>query len=471
MFSGANAILIDLRRMNWMWIDDKNMYALVEPAVIYAELQGEILKRGLCSVTPGGGGVASVTGNFLIQGQGIFNWRITATCLRRMNGLEWVSPEGDVYRLGALIEGDDSGYMQDGLGPNVMGLLKGYIGGSGCMGIITKLATKLYPFQPEELEPDGIGPNTCVKFPPRVRYYNITFPTLDALENTLSEIAKAEIATAVNKVPTYWRGIAKARGDRDFRNTFWDVWDETTPEEAANTHILRVLLVGRASQSQMDYEEQVLMDIVNENGGTPRKTPQSDEATFQYANTPDMWMPTGMFGASTVGNESKASCMKTDYMFRDRLAVNPYKSDFMDQKMELPWYCPFDLGRLRYTEHHAFVDTLKVDPEGAEFDPELTGRVLMWVENEGPTVDLPTGFYSPIEGLLQHFRKISPARHHSVVWAERFKKEFDPAGLAAAPVPFVIDMVLDGAPVPMITEELTGIIQKAEDGPWLGNPE
>ena len=55
-----DALEIDLRRMNRMWIDAKNMYAVLEPGVNYLHLQGEILKRDMTSVTPGGGGVVSV---------------------------------------------------------------------------------------------------------------------------------------------------------------------------------------------------------------------------------------------------------------------------------------------------------------------------------------------------------------------------------------------------------------------------
>ena len=127
-----------------------------------------------------------------------------------------------------------------------------------------------------------------------------------------------------------------------------------TPEMVENTHILRVLLIGRASQSHLDYEEQVLMDIINENDGTPRSTPQFDESTFQYANTEDMWTPTGLFAAVAVGNESNASCKKSHEIFRDRLAASSIKDLFFDQKAELPWYCSFALGRLRYGGYRTF---------------------------------------------------------------------------------------------------------------------
>ena len=54
-------MLIDLKRMNGMEIDEKNMFAIVEPGIVYAQLQGEILKKGLVSIVPGGGGQVSVS--------------------------------------------------------------------------------------------------------------------------------------------------------------------------------------------------------------------------------------------------------------------------------------------------------------------------------------------------------------------------------------------------------------------------
>ena len=49
-------IFYDLRRMNHIIeINEKNMYAVVEPYVITAELQAELMKRGLtlCIKEPG----------------------------------------------------------------------------------------------------------------------------------------------------------------------------------------------------------------------------------------------------------------------------------------------------------------------------------------------------------------------------------------------------------------------------------
>jgi FAD/FMN-containing dehydrogenase len=50
-----NTLLLDLKRMNDLEIDEENMYAVVGPGVIYSQLQEEAMKRGLYTTVPGGG--------------------------------------------------------------------------------------------------------------------------------------------------------------------------------------------------------------------------------------------------------------------------------------------------------------------------------------------------------------------------------------------------------------------------------
>lgn len=54
---------IDLKRMNKIEIDEKNMYAVCEPYVIFSQLQHEAMKRGLYMMVPGGGAQVSVVNN------------------------------------------------------------------------------------------------------------------------------------------------------------------------------------------------------------------------------------------------------------------------------------------------------------------------------------------------------------------------------------------------------------------------
>lgn len=52
--------------------------------------------------------------------------------------------------MGSLAVGDDP-FWGDGIGPDLRGLLRGYTGLRGCLGIVTKMAIKTLPFQPEPL--------------------------------------------------------------------------------------------------------------------------------------------------------------------------------------------------------------------------------------------------------------------------------------------------------------------------------
>ncbi|GAI24953.1 unnamed protein product, partial [marine sediment metagenome] len=260
---------------------------------------------GLIGCLPGGGGGVSVLANSLVNGMGLFNYRITYASQRRWNGIEWVSPEGEIYRMGSLVEDEDSWYWQDGLGPNVSGLMHGITGWGGAMGIVTKMSTKLYPIASENLEPEGISYDSCVKLPEdRMKWYNAAFSSEEDVEKTLGEMAKAGIGFVVNRVPGLWRDIAKSRGNLAYRNMFWKSWGKRTREEVSGRRVLRVLLVGRASKAQLEYEERVFMDIVEKYGGRVLEARQVDEASFFAVNSLDMWQPTGMFGDCDVGMES-----------------------------------------------------------------------------------------------------------------------------------------------------------------------
>ena len=464
-------MIIDLKRMDKMVIDDKNMFAIVEPGVVYAQLQGEILKKGLTSVVPGGGGQVSVLANTFICGMGLFNYRIDFLSQRRLNGVEWVTPEGEVYRMGSLVAGNDSWYWRDGLGPDATGLLHGIVSWAGSMGIITKISTKLYPIQSEKLEPEGIGPTTVVKLPPTVRWYNIGFPTEESCRQAMREIERARIAAVINRVPTYWRHVAKSSGDLAFRNDFWQRWNMVTPGDVAENRVLRVLLVGRTCQKQVEYEERVLTDIVNETGGIMRRARQVDEATFMAANSVGMWKATGYFGECDGGIESPRCIDKTREIYINKLKEYEHKSDYLDQKGDSPWYMPFGFGRVYYSELHGWPDAAKVDPEDPDYQPGIMDRIARWRTSETHKISLETGMKSFFFGQVQPAGLAEPANQHFSIWIDRFKKEFDPKGLAAPGQPYIPDRTYEEHFPGAITDDMRDAVKKAEAGPWMGNPE
>lgn len=153
-----NELLIDMKRMKDFEFDDAHWFVTLGPGVIYSPLQAEALKRGGYVVIGGGGAQASVIANLIGDGWSPLSHRIGLPH-RRILGTELVLPDGELVKMGSLAVGDDP-FWGDGPGPDLRGLLRGFTGLRGCLGIVTKMAVKVLPFQPEELKPTGISPNT-----------------------------------------------------------------------------------------------------------------------------------------------------------------------------------------------------------------------------------------------------------------------------------------------------------------------
>jgi hypothetical protein len=475
-FGGPNFrddfLFIDLKRMNKMWLDEKNMYVVVESAVNFAQMHGEALKWGLIGCLPGGGGGVSVLANSLVNGMGLFNHRITYASQRRWNGIEWVSPEGEIYRMGSLVEGDDSWYWQDGLGPNVSGLMHGITGWGGAMGIVTKMSTKLYPIAAEKLETEGISYDSCVKLPEdRMKWYNAAFSSEEDVEKALREIAKAGIGFVVNRVPGLWRDIAKSRGNLAYRNMFWKSWGKRTREEVSGRRVLRVLLVGRASKAQLEYEEQVFKDITEKSGGRILEARQVDEASFFAVNSLDMWQPTGMFGDCDVGMESLRCIRAMGESWRTKETEREYVDDFLDPKGDTPWYMSYNMGRLYYSELHAWPDATQMDRGDVAYKPGLPERFMRWRVSEAGKIITETGGQSFFQSLVTPTRLFSPAFQNYDLWIDRFKKDFDPNEISAPGQPYIYDKMVEEVFPQAVTDELKETIAKVADGPWNGNPE
>ena len=69
---------------------------------------------------------------------------------RNVLGVEWVLPTGEILRLGTA--GTGAGWFSaDGPGMSLQGLMRGQWGAMGALGVVTKVAAKLY---------DWCGPET-----------------------------------------------------------------------------------------------------------------------------------------------------------------------------------------------------------------------------------------------------------------------------------------------------------------------
>ncbi|MFC2022566.1 FAD-binding oxidoreductase, partial [Chloroflexota bacterium] len=338
----SNALIIDMKRMTDFEIDEKHLYVTVGPGIIYSQLQQEAMDRGCYIVIGGGGAQVSAIANMIGDGWSPLSHRIGLPH-RRILGTELVLPDGELVKMGSLALGDDA-FWGDGPGADLRGILRGFTGHRGFLGIVTKMAIKLLPFQPEKLEPSGISPNTTLKLPQnRVKWINFTMPNKESMGKAMFDIAKAEIGGAVTKVPIFWRAIAKAQSKEEF----WDIWSMENEETVANFHLLRVLLIAFTSDEQMEYEEQVLTDIMAAYGAEPRRTRPTDESWIKNADSAGMWLMCGSYVSVDYVIETLEHAIPhgENYAKLKKNYTPPLMPDYGDPG----WFQSFELGHQGYS--------------------------------------------------------------------------------------------------------------------------
>lgn len=425
------ALLIDMKRMNKLEIDEKNMYAIVEPGIIYGQLQAEALKRGLYTLVAGGGSQVSVLANHMIYSFSPLCYRV-GLAERRMLSIEWVLPDGAMLKLGSLALRHGDYFWGDGLGANLQGMIRGHIGWHGAHGIVTKMAVKLFPFQPEPLIPSGMGPSSGLQLPTnRMRWHNITLPSFEALKKAMIEIGRAQIGAAVTKVPAFWRILARAKD----KNEFWDLWRPTTAKDYSSAFILRVLLIGYTSEKQLEYEERVLTDIIAELGGELRRTKQSDESWIKNADSASMWMITGGY-MSCEGMVDGIACSSAQG-FALAEAAQDYIPVFMDVKGDTGWFQAVELGHQAYFEFLSYLDPRYNDPKSPDYREDYLRQVLDWYAVRVNEIDRQLGAMNFFQGeyipCTLASRSWGPNYNE---WMLKWKRTFDPKGLANPPAPW-----------------------------------
>jgi len=255
--------LIDPKRMNSIEIDDKNMFAIIGPYVSHAQVQAEAMKRGLVNGTPEAGSQSSSLANNIAFGLQGTAYR-TGYGARNVLGVEWVLPNGDILRTGSLANPEDGYFWGEGPGPDARGLLRGATGHLGALGVITRVSIKLYPWPgPPVLPTEGVIPDKKCQLPTdRFRWYFFTYPTLGEAIEAMREISKTEIGGMLHSWPPIYYNWWWAKSFEEY----WSTWIEEYWQRKVN-NCVAVCLWGFASEKQVEYEEKVLMQIIEETGG------------------------------------------------------------------------------------------------------------------------------------------------------------------------------------------------------------
>jgi len=187
-------VKLDLRRMNRILeINEKNMYAVVEPYVIFAQLQAELMKRGLnCNITGAGSNCSALP---LAAHQGIGHLSVSGSYGERNQlALEWVTPDGEIVRLGSL-GALGQWWCGDGPGPSLRGIIRGNVMPLGGLGVFTRAAQKVYHWPgPATFPIEGVSPHySPSQIPPGFMIRYISFPSSENLFQAAQKVGEAEI--------------------------------------------------------------------------------------------------------------------------------------------------------------------------------------------------------------------------------------------------------------------------------------
>jgi len=311
VYSGCtydNVVQVDLRRMNRILeIDEKNMYAVVEPYVNGAQLQAEAMKIGLNTHIIGAGPacspLASATSGWGVGWDGVY----MSYGHRNLLGAEWILPDGEVLRVGSL----DSGlewFNPDGPGPSMRGIMRGSAGALGGLGIFTKCSLKLYNWPgPALMKTEGVMLDAQTEPPPNLKFHLCFFPDRASLDEAVYKVGESELAyiftrTAIGAyintfAPHLLQKISKTR-------PFRDVLSKTLKWGCT------IVMVG-SSEEEVAFQEAALKAILAEYGGLSMEATQAPAIGpmmimnfLRVSAIPMVFRAGGLFSTALARNEA-----------------------------------------------------------------------------------------------------------------------------------------------------------------------
>lgn len=262
--TSEGVVQVDLRRMDRIIdIDEKNMYAVLEPYVCGAQLQAEAMKVGLNTHIIGAGPSCSPLASATSA------WGVGWDCVymsysgRNLLGAEWVLPDGEVLRLGTLGSGK-GWFCGDGPGPSLRGIVRGSTGALSGLGIFTKAAIKLYNWPgPPQIKTEGLLLDARSEVPENLRFCMCFWPDRKSQDEAIYKINESELcyifsrtglgATISIATPHLMKFLTKTKAIR--KAVTGDMkWGCT-------------IIMVADSAGEMAYKEGVLSEIARQYGG------------------------------------------------------------------------------------------------------------------------------------------------------------------------------------------------------------
>lgn len=419
--ANEGTVSIDLRKMNRIVeIDANNQMAVIEPYVTAAQLQAESLKVGLTPHIIGAGWthspLASATSLMGVGPSG----NHTGNNPRNMLAVEWITPDGELVRLGAA--GAGSGWFAgEGPGPGFRGMIRGFVGALGELGVFTRIGYKLHPWMgPRQLEHCGSNPQWGIRLTETMRVYHLVWDDWDAATEATYELLHSNAATFIARIPADQQGWILYPTNREF----YDHWRSgEIPDVARNENrICWTLLAVSESLAEAEWRERVIRRIAEASAGRIMPLEQSHAETIARNMTTSCFAPRA-FRPAPKGLFTSFGVMDSPRMLPGVIqsaekVLKPYKEKHRtlgEGGPEELWLWTSE-GRQLWGENVIAADNSAVDSWADSMTVALEGcdenvRNPLGINAFALSKDLVDTFYSQFDTHL---------------WIRKLKMEFDP---------------------------------------------
>jgi FAD/FMN-containing dehydrogenase len=261
--SHNHVIILDLKRMNRIIdIDYKNQIAVIEPYVRAIDLQTEIVKHGLnCHIVSSGANHSLLASHAAAWGYGV-SGAATSYSGRNLLGVEWVLPDGEVVTLGSA--GSGCGWFSpDGPGPSMRGIVRGFQGTFGGLGVFTRCAIKLYKWDgPRQWEVTGRSPKYVLKhIPPRTALNALAFPSRAAEKDAGYKMGEAELNHGEFRTPMFFAALGLTENNEQLKVALESGLFQKIGQDIISTAIFA------ATETEFTWKMKALKEILHETGG------------------------------------------------------------------------------------------------------------------------------------------------------------------------------------------------------------
>ncbi|RME50530.1 MAG: FAD-binding oxidoreductase [Deltaproteobacteria bacterium] len=275
-------VQIDLRRLDRIVsIDARNMFAVIEPYVTGNQLQSEAMKVGLNTHIAGCGAQCSVLASATsVMGQGMDGISMGFSN-RNLLGFEWVTPTGEIVEVGAFdAAGDD--FIGDGPGFSIRGIIRGFAGAFGGLGVFTRCAVKLYPWDgPEHLECEGASPNYFMPIPEHHTAAVLLVNDWEGMAELGYAVGEAEIASHLTRNAPSLLAAALSTDNNEAADLY------TIPMIHELYYALITVMTAKHAE-EARYKRRVMREIVKSCGGgwlSNDLSPAGIVATLRFMRT------------------------------------------------------------------------------------------------------------------------------------------------------------------------------------------